>query len=325
MISTSSPWPRLALALAIIASCRGRRQALTASQVATAVTAVLGAADHTRAPWRCTAGDLPAVPDQQLPGGWKLHGHTLAFATADPTAATTLAVIADAGGAAPPTVAALGALRAKLAEARPALVVALGGMGTTQPELEATLGALADVRSADVPVLVLPGDLEAMPAYAGALAALRARGSSLIDGRLVRWVELPAATIATVPGAGATARLVSGVDGCAWTSAEVSAIYAELAAHPGVRIAASSEAPRTTSGEASGELALVPTAAQVDIAVHGPTSPAPTPARSGTRDGRAAALTPGTADATTRLPDPHVPSAGLLVVRSNSWSWRPVF
>jgi hypothetical protein len=315
-------WPAAWIAIAI--ACKAREQPPTASQLAKAVAAVFGAADHTRAPWRCTAADLPGAPDQQLPGGWKLHGHSLVLANPDPPASTSLAVVADAGGAAPATIAALGALRAKLGEARPALVIALGGMGTTQPELEATLGALAGTRPGEAPVLALPGDLEAMPAYSGALAALHARGAALVDGRLVRVVELPGATISTVPGAGAAVRLVAGADGCAWNPAEIAAIYADLAARPGLRIAATSEAPRTNHGEPSGELALVPATAQVDVLVHGPTAPAPTPAHAGTRDGRAAMLSPGTSDATTRLPDPHAPSAGLLVIRGNSWTWRPI-
>ena len=310
----------LALAVALAPGCKGHGHATAAPQVGKALGAALAAADHARAPWRCTGDDLPLPSDPQLPH-WKVEGHVLRLAEGD--APVTIAVVADAGGAAPATIAALGALRAKLAEDRPQLVLALGGMGATQQELEATLGALATPGGA--PVIALPGDLEPMPAQVAAIAALRGKGAPVLDGRLVREIEVPGATIATIPGAGARERLVASIEGCSWTADDVQKLYAALAGRPGVRIAAAAEAPRGTShGMATGELALVPAPAQVDVVLHGPADAAPTPARSGTRDGKAIALAPGTADATTRLPDPHVPSAGLLVVRGGSWTWRPV-
>ena len=50
----------------------------------------------------------------------------------------------------------------------------------TQSELEATFGVL--VKAA--PVIALPGDLEPVAAEAAAIAALRAKGSPVLDGRL---------------------------------------------------------------------------------------------------------------------------------------------
>ncbi len=67
------------------------------------------------------------------------------------------------------------------------------------------------------------------------------------------------------------------------------------------------------------------TAEEIDLIVHGPTTEAPSPASTGTRDGSAVALTPGTSDATTRLPDPaRKPSAGLLTIDGTAWRWRPL-
>jgi hypothetical protein len=51
---------------------------------------------------------------------------------------------------------------------------------------------------------------------------------------------------------------------------------------------------------------------------------AATPAKTGTRDGSATALTPGTSDGTTRLPDRHTPTAGILTIDGNAWRWKPI-
>src|SRR5439155_774201 len=177
---------------------------------------------------------------------------------------------------------------------------------------------------AGYPIVSLAGDLEPEPAHAAAIAALRARGDAVIDGRVARWIALPGATIATVPGAGAAARLVAGDDGCSWRAEDVAKLYAELSAHAGMRIVASAEAPRADRGEPAGELALATAARLFDVHVHGPTDPAPSPPRAGHREGGAAALSPGSADATPRLPHAHAPSAGVLAIRGDAWTWRPV-
>jgi hypothetical protein len=163
-----------------------------------------------------------------------------------------------------------------------------------------------------------------MTEHLAALAALRRRGVPVVDGRLARWIELPGVTIATLPGAGARERLAGGNDGCQWRADDVTKLYLELTAKPGLRILASSEAPRTTiDGEPAGELGLAPQQ-PIEIALHGPLSARPSPARTGSRDGARAPLSPGTADAVRRLPDPHVPSAGVLLVRAGTWTWRPL-
>ena len=287
------------------------------------LAAVFAAAEQTKAPWRCATSDTPALADTALTTGerkWQLGGHMLRRLDPDDTIA--IGVIADAANATPKTIAALARLRGELDKATPDLVLALGGMGGTQAELEATLATLGE--HAGYPIIALPGDLEDVRDHAAAISALRKRGIAVIDGRLVRWIELPGATIATLPGAGARERLVADDEGCHWRADDVAKIYGELTARPGIRVVASAEAPRTSvDGEPAGELGLVPPQA-VEVALHGPVSPAPSPVRSGSRDGARVLLSPGTADGVRRLPDPHAPSAGLLILRNGSWSWRPI-
>jgi hypothetical protein len=290
------------------------------TRVGPAINAALGAFDEARAPIQCLGSGTLVDETLALSRSWKLSGTT---ATATGAGPFTIGLIADAGGAAAATLAALGRLQAQLGDAD--LIVALGGMGATQAELEATLGTLAD--RAKGPVIAIAGDLEPAPALTRAIAALRARKKVVVDGRLARTIELPGATLATLPGSRSPARLVAGPDGCGYTTETISARFAELTSRPGLRILASAEAPRTTvDGEATGELAVTPGALQeIDLIVHGPTTEAPSPASTGTRDGSAVALTPGTSDATTRLPDPaRKPSAGLLTIDGTAWRWRPL-
>jgi hypothetical protein len=289
--------------------------------------ALLAAADNTTAPWRCAALDVPPLRDEELATDgrtWKLSGHTVTRTDDDND--VVIGVVADAAGAAPRTIAALGRIRAALDAAKPDVVLTLGGMGASTDELVASLGTLSD--HAAWPLVALPGDLEPMGAHLAAIATLRTRGDVVIDGRSARWIKLGGgATVATVPGAGASERLGAGAEGCAWTAADISKLMTELSAKSGARILASAEAPRQTiDGEAAGELALVTSKAlPIDVVLHGPLTPQPTPAKSGGRDGTGVALSPGTADATSRLPEAHRPSAGVLVVRGGgAWSWRPL-
>jgi hypothetical protein len=311
------------IAIVCIAACGDEPPPPTAPGFGKVLAALLAEADDTREPWRCAALDTPALADAELSTGprkWQLGGNTLRRIDTDDTIA--IGVVADAAGDGPRTVAALARLRVELEQGAPDVVLVLGGMGETQADLEATLGTLAE--RAPWPVVSLPGDLESATLHAAALASLRNRGTHVIDGRQARWIELPGATIATIPGAGARERLVAGDDGCLWRAEDVAAIYSTLTAKPGVRIVASSEPPRARiGGEATGELGIVP-AQPVEVLLHAPASPAPSPAKSGGRDGARVTLTPGTADATRRLPDAHTPTAGLLVIRHGTWTWRAV-
>ena len=309
----------------VLAACGGGSNAVPAgAQVGPALTAALAAADQARAPWRCAAPDGPVAADSTIPVGphtWTLTGHTLS--RAGKPAEFVIAAIADAGGAAPATLAAIARLRTKLTRAD--LVLVLGGMGTTQVELEATLGVLGDHPT--FPIVVLPGDLESVPALTAASTALRSRGVIVLDGRLIHSIDVPGLAIATLGGAGARGRLVAADDGCAYRDGDVAAALVALTARPGIRILASAEAPRSLrGGEAGGELALTAGAGQeIDIALHGPTAPGASRSRTGSRTGAAVALTPGTVDATPRLPGPAAPpTAGLLTVSGDSWTWKPI-
>jgi len=249
---------------------------------------------------------------------WKLDGHVI---SREGGGEIVIGAIADAGGAAPATIAALGRLREKLSKAD--VIVALGGMGTTKEELEATLGAIVD----KAPLIAMPGDLEDAGALADAAMALRAKGKIVIDGRLAHRIELGSATLGLAGGASAAGRLVAGSDGCAYAPAGVASLIADLTARKGVRVLASSEAPRDErAGEPTGELAITAGAGQeIDVALHGPMAEGASRARAGGRDGNAVPLTPGTLDATPRLPDPaRAPTAGLLVVRGDTWTWKPI-
>ncbi len=335
-------------AAAAIAACGGSANPVPAgAQLGPALTAAMKAADQARAPWRCAASDGPRLRSETFEVGgatWTLEGHVLSRVG---DGEIVIGAIADAGGAAAPTIAALGRLRAQLSGAD--VILALGGMGTTKPELEATLGEITD----QVPVVALPGDLEDAGELAAAVDALRAKGKLVIDGRLAQRIELGkgagatrdaagassagggggsgggagSVTIGLVGGTSAIGRLVAGNEGCMYAPAGVAALVAELTARKGVRILATSEAPRgERAGEPTGEIAVTVGAGQeIDVALHGPMSEGATRARTGGRDGNAVALTPGTADATPRLPDPaRSPSAGLLVIRRDSWSWKPI-
>jgi hypothetical protein len=292
-------------------------------QLAKALEAAMDAAQGQRALWRCAAPDGPKLAEETLEVGkraWKLAGGTMRLEGAG---AIEIGVVADAGGAAPGTLEALRALRGKLAGVD--LVLVLGGMGAGQVELEATLGALAE--GAAWPMVAVAGDLEPAGAQAAAIARLRARGSAVIDGRRARWIELPGATIAVIPGAGAAARMVAGAEGCGYRASDVAAVLGELTKREGLRILASAEAPRiAVSGEPAGELVLTAGPAQpIDVALHGPTAEAATAERAGRRDGAAAALTPGSSDATVRLPGPRrAATAGVLRVDGAAWRWRPI-
>lgn len=301
-----------------LAAC-GSSTPPASSRVGPALIAAIEASDHVRAPWRCAAPAGPGLADETL-AGWKLSAHVM---KRDADGTMTIGVIADAGGAAPATLAALGRLRAKLDNVD--LVIALGGMGTTRAELEATLGTLAD--RAEFPLVALPGDLENAGELSSAIAALRAKGMNVVDGRLVQRVEIGATLIAIVAGASDGSRLVAGADGCTYRADDITAAFADLTANKGLRILASTEAPRVIArGEPGGELALKPGAAQeIDIALHGPLDAAATPGRSGGRDGAAVPLSPGTSDATTRLPGPRrSTNAGKLTITGTAWKWSVI-
>jgi hypothetical protein len=267
----------------------------------------------------CAALDGSDATAPGLGSGWTIAHRTLTRAPTSDSAATTIGVIADAGGAAPATLAALGRLRAQLDAAHVDVVLVLGGMASTPDDLTATWTALA--ANAGFPTIAIPGDLEPAAAHDAAIAAAQRQHLAVVDGRLVRWLELRGATVAILPGVGAAARHAAGGAGCGYTAAELHALVAALATRPALRILAAIESPRawTAAGDPTGDLAL-PTEGRPDIVVHGAADTAST-ATTGGRDGSAALLSPGPADATPRLASHH-PSAGVLVITGDRWTWR---
>lgn len=312
-----------ALVLFALAACGGQRSAPppppAGAKIGAALVASLDAADRARAPWRCGLPTGPGLASESIAtksgATFQLAGHVITVEKSP----LVIGVLADAGGPASPTLAALGQLRGKLEGVD--LLVTLGGMGTTQAELEATLGALAD--GAPWLVVALPGELEGAGAQSAAVVALRTKGASIVDGRLARRIELPKASIALVTGATHPQRLVAGADGCVYSSGDATTVVTELVAREGLRILAATAAPRhIVNREATGELVL---GGAYDVALHPPLAPRATGAQTGSRDGKSVALSPGIADATTRLPDGRgVPSAGILTITGTTWKWRPV-
>lgn len=301
-------------------TCGPTNSSPQAAQMGTVLTAMLAVADRTHAAWRCS-GPRELAADAVFANGWKTSAGTLRL-DAPETRELVIGIVADAGGSDPKTLAALGRIRNALDAAGAKLVVTLGGMGATHVELRATLASLAG----PWPLVALPGDLEAMPAQRAAIADLRGHDATIgvVDGRGLRLIEAHGAVIGLIPGVGSAYRSVAGSDGCVWAASDVVELYRELSAFPGLRIAATPEAPREMGdGEASGEIALVPED-PIDVIVHGPTQPAPTAATRGGRDGARVALSPGTADATARLPPVSRSTAGLLVIRDRTWAWRPI-
>lgn len=301
----------------VIVACKAANVPPHAGRVGPALTAMLGVADRTRAAWRCS-GVRTLAPDAGL-GEWEVRSGTLRKKSAA-EAQLVIGVVADAAGSSPRTLASLKRLRSALERAGVGLVVSLGGMGTTQAEISATVGALMG----PWPVVALPGDLESMSAHVAAVAELRARGATVIDGRGLRTIETPEAMLVVIPGVGSAYRSVAGSDSCVWTAGDVAQSHRDLSAYPGLRIAVSAEGPRAlVDEEPTGEVALAPRV-PVDIVVHGPTHTAPTPDARGGRDGAKISLSPGSADATTRLPPTTSTAAALLVLRDKAWEWQAI-
>jgi hypothetical protein len=306
-----------------LGACSGRKAAPADARVGPASAAAPTAAAGAREPWRCAAPDGPGAPDEILAIGgqrWRVAGHTLTL-EGDPPGELAIGVIADAAGSAPATLAALRRLRDRLG--RVALVVSLGGMGTTAEDLDAVFAALAD--RAAWPLVALPGDLEPVPAQIAAIALARRRGAAVVDGRLVQRIALPGVTIAVLPGAAAVTRLAAGADGCRYRNADVTTALAELSQQPGLRVAALAEPPVTGAERSARALAAGGGAGAIDLVLRAPIHGGATAARTGGRDGAMIALTPGSSDATPRLPGgPRIPTAGVLTVRGHGWTWQPV-
>ncbi|MBK7077804.1 MAG: hypothetical protein IPH44_36590 [Myxococcales bacterium] len=270
----------LALTLAACGSGGGGSGRRGAGEVAAAgLAAALDRAALEVAPWRCatlapvtTAGELTA-------GGrtWRRQQRTLTSAGAS----LTVAAVADARGATDP------AWRAALRGAQVDLVVAVGGMGTTEAELTASLGALTDPAWLTV---AIPGTAEAWPAHRAAVAALAGGGAAIVDGSDLRLLDGGAAVLATLPGAAYPERLAAASDGCVYDGADAAAIVAAARALAETRPAllATATAPqggasdRLVGGVHAGDPALAATVAPLAAVLHAPVG---APAGAGERDG----------------------------------------
>ncbi|WP_428266304.1 hypothetical protein [Haliangium sp.] len=165
-----------------------------------------------------------------------------------------LGVVSEARGEA----ADLAAVRRAFVDAGVELVVSLGGMGVHRQHIEATLGALAGVAATDSaatdgaepgaaaearwPLLAIPGDWESIPDHRAAVRALSARG--VIDGSIVRLVDIDGVRLGTLPGAPDPGRLLAGDDGCVHTGDDIAQLTATLSPHRGVRVLLAQVPPR---------------------------------------------------------------------------------
>jgi hypothetical protein len=170
------------------------------------------------------------------------------------------------------------------------LVISLGGMGMERDVIGRALAALAAVEHgaaghAAWPVLAMPGDWESVPEHRAAVAALADRG--VLDGSEIRLLDMGALQLATLPGAPHASRLMSGSDGCVFTTEDATAITTLLAGRPGARLLFVHAPPRQGSaglgaphasptdtghtGTSVGERALadVLRATPVDAVIHG--------------------------------------------------------
>jgi hypothetical protein len=250
-----------------------------AGGIAYAVTAAAALAE----PFRCAelAAVAPGAPPATRPlgevGGRRLEldGDTVRVAARRRDRAVVVGAVADARGARPETLAQIRRAATSFKRDKVELVIALGGMGATQQEIAAGLGALADG-----PWLVwaLPGDRESIPAHRAALAELG--GGAILDGTAVRMVEMDGVLFAGFPGVEAADQLLAGADGCVHRTADAEGLAARLAVHKGPRVWVGHAPPRQRGPGASdvalggvhiGERALAQAlpAARAHLLVHG--------------------------------------------------------
>ncbi len=313
---------RAILALAIFAACgSGAPGGESGRAAAQAVLAGVATAAQTKAPWRCAHAPIERLA---LPPG---------------DGAIAIGVVADARGASDDTLASLAAIHASFAQAHVRLVLADGGMGTTQPELERTLGAIVDPAWT---VVAIPGATESVPALRGAIASLKQKGAAIADGSAARAIDLGGVDVAIAPGVAFASELAAGADGCTRDRADLDAAVASLGgsgvrSKPAVRILVSATAPRTRTasdlapgGVHAGELDLAAALANapIDLVVH-PQVGAPSAAGSISANPPwpRATVAAGIADARPRFDDrgARLPPGALVIVSDRSGiRWQPV-
>ena len=246
-------------------NAQGRGAALAA-----ALRAGIDATAGIRAPHRCArlhpeelGPDVAAVA-VDAPGARsaRRRGPILQIEPAE-DASLAIGIVADAHGA----VDTLSGIRRAFRRAGVRVVVSLGGMGMERDTIAAALAALApdSPDSSGAPgaagaggagwiLLAMPGDWEAVAEHRAAVAGLADRGvRGVFDGSDVRLLEVGGIQLATLPGAPHPGRLMTGDEGCVFTSEDATAIAALLAQQPGVRLLLVHAPPR----QARAGLALI--------------------------------------------------------------------
>jgi hypothetical protein len=213
--------------------------------LAAALRAGIGATAGIHAPHRCArlypdelAPDVAAVVvDAAGSRAARRRGPILQLEPAS-DASLRLGVVADAHGA----LDALPGIRRAFARAGVNMVISLGGMGMERESIARALAALvADAGDAGGAgqgkawlLLAMPGDWESIAEHRAAVAALADRG--VIDGSEVRLIEVNELRLATLPGAPHPSRLMTGHEGCVFTSEDAADIAKLLSEQPGARL-----------------------------------------------------------------------------------------
>lgn len=298
---------------------------------ARAIAATVEAVTPLETAWRCALPPPAAAPPSTTaPAGWTRAGDKLT--AAEPRSKLTIAAVAQARGAAVD-------VREALRAARVDLVIAVGGMGATQAESGAALGALLDPAWL---VVAIPGDAEDFPAHARAVAELAGGGAAIVDGAAVRLIDTGGAVVATIPGERWPERLGAGAAGCAHEPADVARAVAALTllADGRPRVLAGAPAPQGASvrppasdlapgGLHAGEpgLAALVDEAGLDLVIHAPIGTTPAPAGMARR-GTTAVVAAGSLDRLVQR-DPEgrpLPTGVLLATvdaRAITWKLLP--
>jgi hypothetical protein len=313
---------------------RGGVGAATGAAIVAAVTA----APAERAPWRCAALDEPSPPASALSTSdrrWTIERRAMRLA--DHRGPSRIAFVADAGDASPATLANIAKLTARLAKLDVHAVVGVGGLGSTEAELAAVLGALAGERWV---VIAIPGDREAARDHRAAIAALAAAGKAVVDGAEVRWIEIGGFGVATLPGQSAASRLAHGVEGCGHADADAAAVLTRWPDGGSVRFRAlaTQRAPRRDDlgdvgrlGAHAGDVGLADALAgsKVDLVIHAAVDGiAAVSGRHRAAPGVAwEAVATGMASGAPHLDgrgERIAPSAIVVTVEGDGASWQPI-
>lgn len=318
----------IAIACVVAAACGGgaeRAPAGAGRNAATALAAALDRAATVSEPWRCArptvapAGAAPIVVGERT---WRRDGDALVSAEDS----LTIVAVGDARGSAPE-------LKDRVRELRADLVFAVGGMGTTEAELTAALGAIVDPAWLTIAV---PGTTEAWPVHRAVIAKLAASGAPIVDGSEVRLIDAGAAMIATLPGLPYAERLAAGSEGCSHDATDVARIVEALGQRAGERPAVliGARAPQrgagdlTAGGVHAGDPDLAAAVANLALVVHASIDGAPIASGQGDGNDRDA-IAAGSLDPVVRYRADGVRLAPSLTVvtfdrRGRAWRAAPV-